>query len=251
MTVNQEIRKEQKEYMSRMTFKEKVVYLAGYYKWYVIGILGALIFAVFIIRDVINNSKPVYLNLILANTDLIYDSTDSSIYDDFVSFAGIDTDKYQLLIDNTFNFTDSGMDTMDITSAEKLMAVYAAKQVDVFIAPHSVIDKYKKMEAFLDPYAVLDDAKIKELEAAGYDLCYCKYSETVDEEDWDPTTMEDKDICIGIYVENSTYLKGLGVAGAFTKEDDPPVFTFSTVASEEGISHAVQLLEMITGLDLS
>ncbi|MCR4740627.1 MAG: hypothetical protein K5886_10280 [Lachnospiraceae bacterium] len=250
MTVNQEIRKEQKEYMSRMTFKEKVVYLAGYYKWYVIGILAAIIFAVFIIRDVVNNSKPVYLNLIISNSDLIYDSGDSKLYDDFVEYADIDTGKYQLYIDTTLNFSGTDMATTDITSAEKIMALYAARQVDAFMAPVSVIDRYKKMSAFLDPHEVLSDEQIKELEAAGYKLYYCKYSETVDEEDLDPSVPEDKDVCIGIYVAESDYLNGLSVAGAFSVREDPPVFTFSTVAEEEGLSHAVQFLEMITGTKL-
>ncbi|MCR5106869.1 MAG: hypothetical protein K6B28_01760 [Lachnospiraceae bacterium] len=249
MSVSQDIRREQKEYMSRMTTKEKIIYLAGYYKWYVIGIAVFLFFLITIIRDVNENKKPVYLNVVMANTDLIYDQSDSSISDDFIKYASIDTDTFQVSFDTSLSFNDNAMDSMTLSASEKMMVLYAAKQVDVLLAPESVIDRYKIGQAYLDPFEVLSEDEMKTLKEKGFEPVYCKYSETFNEDEWDAETMEDKDICIGIDVSDSTYLNGLGERGAFSDKTEPVIFTFSTVATEEGIAHAKEFLWMITSMD--
>ncbi|MCR4924645.1 MAG: hypothetical protein K5931_11610, partial [Lachnospiraceae bacterium] len=104
MTVDQEIRKEQKEYMSRMTKKEKLFYLASYYKWYVIGIIVLIVFSIIIISDVIKGMRPTYLYAVLSNTYLMNDISDEGIEEDFIRYTGLDTDKYQLSFDMSLSF---------------------------------------------------------------------------------------------------------------------------------------------------
>nr|MCR4922431.1 hypothetical protein [Lachnospiraceae bacterium] len=189
---------------------------------------------------------PTYLYAVLSNTYLMNDISDEGIEEDFIRYTGLDTDKYQLSFDMSLSFKDDEADSLTLSSQEKIMALFAGKQIDVFIAPERVMERYLSTDLFQDPREVLGPEEISKLEDMGYKLYYCKYSETLEAEEWDPSTMEDYDICLGINVSNSKYLKTVGSVGAFPEKYGDPIFAFSTVASKEGLEHGIELLNMIT-----
>ena len=227
MALQDEIKKEQKK-MKDMTLKGKIAYIWDYYKIHIIiGLVIAGSLFVFI-RDWVKASRPVYLNAVVLNTILDYEG-DSDIASDFRSYAAIDPDTYNCMVDTSLRMEIGGGDQMTMATEQKILSLFSAKELDVMVAPEEIVEYYAPENAFLDIRTIISEDQIHTFESAGYPLYYA--------------TCEGQTFPAGFYVGSSAYLHKISEHGTF-KEDDDPVFAFtSCIAHPEA---AIQLLEMIT-----
>ena len=227
-----------------MSFKKKAGYIWDYYKFPIIGFIAVLIFLITFIRDYRLNSRPLYLDALLINSDLAY-SYDESLKNDFISYAGIDTKTYNLTIDTSPVIEEGSYDQMTVANTQKVFAMYTAGNLDVVIAPEPIADEYGAMGAHMDLGGILTDELKEALADKGYKLYYT----TEYEEDENGESRPVGTYPAGIYVDSSDYLKGLGTDGAFASQilaGNKPVFTITATCKR--VDNALKLLYMITGI---
>ena len=243
MALKDEIKQENIK-IKDMPLKKKAKYIWDYYKFPILGVLVGLFLLGTFIRDYRINSRPIYLDAILINSDLAY-SPEDGLKEDFIRYASVDTDTYNLMIDSSIIIDKENYDQMSVANAQKVLAMYTAGDMDVIIGPESIIDEYGAMGAHMDLEGIMSDELKKDLETKGFSLYYT----TEYEEDENGETTPIGTYPAGIYLENSDYLKGLGERGAYatlTESGQKPVFTIT--ATSKRSDNALQLLKMIAGL---
>ncbi len=232
----------EKTRFSEMTRKEKTEYIWDYYKWWFIGGIIVIILLSVFIRDWRENSKPVYLDVEMLNTYFSADPT-NTLYDDFVREAGIDLTKEHLTISVDTTLSTENFDTTMIAFQQRLIAAYAAQDIDVVIGPKKILEG----PANCDAYANFDEILPADLKEDLLDRGYEFYTfdpaadEIADYEGEDLTPYS-----AGIYIDNCSYLNNMGESGAYPvpeTEDDRPVFTIA--ANSLRIDHAIQFLRFI------
>ena len=231
MALQDEIRQEHKK-VKYMTFKEKVKYFWDYYKIHtIVGILVIIGIVVFI-RDFINSNRPMYLDVIMVNTILDYEDP-KGIDDDFAEYANVDTEVYNLSIDTSSSISMEFNDEMSMAAAQKIMALFQAKSIDLLVAPEEIIDYYASSDAYDNIHNYLSDEQIATLEEKGYPIYYGVCEGVV--------------VPAGFYIGASTYLQNKSEFGTFM-EDANPVFaiTFCDAHPEA----TIEFLNMLTGLNL-
>ncbi|MCR5302457.1 MAG: hypothetical protein K6E49_08470 [Lachnospiraceae bacterium] len=227
---------------SDMTGKEKAGYIWDYYKFWIIGGIIAIIAVSVFIRDWRENSKPVYLYVEMLNTYFASDPS-NTVYDDFVREENIDTDRERLTIGvETYLATDR-YDTTMLAYQQRLVANYAAGELDVVIGPVDVMEGPANSGGYADLEKLLPQDLISELKDRDYEFYYFDPSkdELEDYEDEDMTPY-----FAGVYLDNCSYLNNMGADGAYPvpeSEDQRVIFTIS--GSSTRVDHAIQFLRFL------
>lgn len=223
--------------------KKKAEYIWDYYKWWIIGGIVAIIAITVFIRDYRENSRPVYLRAEMLNTYFGYDKS-NTLYDDFVREEGIDLSKEQLTIGTEIYLSDENFDTTMIAYQQRLMASYAAQDIDVVIGPKNIIEGPANCDAYADLKKVLPQDLISDLEDRDYEFYI--FDPAADEiEDYEGEDLTP--YCAGVYLDNCAYLNNMGEAGAYPvaeTDGDRPVFTIP--ANTPRMDHAIEFLKFIT-----
>ncbi len=243
MALRDEIKRENIK-IKDMSFKKKIEYIWEYYKVHIISITAAIIFICVFVQEYKENKRPLYLDVILINSDIAYEDT-NYIKDDFIKYSDIDIETYNLTIDPTPVISETQNDQMTIANIQKVMAMYAAGDLDVVIGPDSIINGYGAVGAHMDLTSVLDNDLKKTLTDKGYEIYYT----TVYEEDENGNQQAIETYPAGVYLDNSEYLNNLSTIGAYKTQKDAgkrPVFTITSGSSRT--EHALELLKMITGI---
>ena len=228
MALRDEIRNEQKK-LKDMPLSGKLKYIRYYYRIPIlVGILAIILLIVFV-RDWTRSSRPYFLHAVAINTILSYDEEYGDIGADYLSYASVDTDKYNCTIDTSLRMDLEGGDQMTMASEQKIMGLFSAGEIDVIMAPEEIVNYYASAGAFTDIRAFLSEEQIKSCEDAGYPLYY--------------VSNENGTFPAGFYITDSAYLKKQGEHGTFIPED-LPVFAFTSCISHPDA--AVKLLEMVT-----
>ena len=227
---------------SDLSGRKKAEYIWDYYKWWFIIGAAVIIVSVIFIRDYKENSKPEYLYVEMLNTYFGADKT-NTVYDDFVNEAGIDLTTERLTIGTDATLSDENYDTTMIAFQQRLVANYAAGEIDVVIGPKKIIEG----PANWDDYARFEDIIPKdlmdELADRDYELYYFDPAadEIEDEEGVDLTPY-----CAGVYLDNCSYLNNMGENGAYPvaeTENDRIVFTIA--ANSQRTDHAIEFLRFL------
>ena len=222
--------------------RKKIGFIWDYYKWWIIGGIAAIIALTTFIRDYRENSKPTYLYVEMLNSYFGADNT-NTIYNDFPSEAGIDLTKEHLTIGTEVTLSAENYDTTMLAFQQRLVASYAAQELDVVIGPKNIIegpancDNYADLDKIL-PKDLIDELKDREYEFYIFDPAKDDI-EDYEGEDLTPYTA-------GIYLDNCSYLNNQGEHGAYPvaqTEDDRPVLTIA--ANSTRIDHAIGFVRFL------
>lgn len=228
---------------SDLSGKKKAEYIWDYYKWWFIGGLLAIAVLVTFIRDYRENSKPTYLYVEMLNTYFGYDKT-NTLYDDYAKAAGIDLTREHLTIGTDTTLSVGNFDTTMIAFQQRLMANYAAQEIDVVIGPKNIIEGPANCDCYANFDKIIPQDLMDELIDRGYEFWY--YDPAKDDEEG-KTVDGSAPYCAGVYLDTCSYLNNMGENGAYpvaTTEDDRPVLTIA--ANSQRIDHAVGFLRFIT-----
>lgn len=138
--------KESHEKLEGKPFKYKVQYFIEYYKWHTIGAIVIIAFVFSLIKTFVTHKDYAFQALFI-NSIQGFEITD------FARQQGIDTDKYQVLIDDSNKLTVGGNAAdpqSNYATAQKIVAMVSARDVDVMIAPQDVISYYSNLEMYGD-----------------------------------------------------------------------------------------------------
>lgn len=206
--------KEERERMKSQPFKVRFDYFWEYHKFHVIGGIALVLFCIGLIHSIVTR-KDVAFKAIFMNSAVSSEEQGASYKDKFTQLLGIDTEEYEVLIDQTMFMTEEGKDEESMNAAQQMQIYLAAGEIDVFATNNEIFCGYAYSEAFqppeeylseealeaLAPYIVYIDGKVlEELNAVteSFDIYTGGYPISTD-----PSTLEDP-IAVGISTECAT-----------------------------------------------
>lgn len=216
-SVIEEIREQQKKAFATMTPKEKLAYFWDYYKIHTIAVIAVIAFVIAFVNSY-RSSKTTAFYAVLLNADTYGDNAAaaSAWNEEFMEYAGIDPEAYQVNIDTSVSLSAGGGDQYEVANRQKMMAMMHAGDIHAIVADTETFEGYARLEYFYDlnaafseeelaPYADLlyytdgaaFDAEtgdtLEEMEAAQEAV----YSMVIDHSD--PSSME-KPVAVGIRI---------------------------------------------------
>lgn len=245
-SVAEEIREQQKKAFATMNFRQKLAYFWDYYKIHTIVTVCVIVFLISFIHSYRSN-KPYAFYAVLLNAADTEENRDTPALwaDEFLAYAGIDPESYQVSIDTSTDITADGGDQYEIANRQKMAAMMQIGDIHAIVADTETFESYARLENFyvltdtfseaeLAPYAdylYYTDAAdfdketgdtLEELEAAQAEI----YQRTIDHRD--PSTME-KPIAVGICIPKTG--NKIAEAGYYTYLDERN-YTFQGYPSE-------------------
>lgn len=178
-TVNQEIREQQKQALSSMSFKEKLAYFWDYYKIHTIAVICGIALVVSFVRQVAAN-KPYAFYATLLNAAIDEENSDTSVVweNEFLEFAGIDTEAYRVCIDTTLSISSDGSSQYEMANRQKIVAMMHAGDIHAIVADTETFESYAHADTFYD----LSDIFTGEELAPYADLLYYTDAAAFDED---------------------------------------------------------------------
>lgn len=230
---------EQTVKMKEMTNKQRAEYIWHYYKWYIIGTIIGIACLVSIVSEIVKNTRPVYLFAEFVNSNMAFDTTGSTIEEDFIKEYNINTNKTPLAFDFNTVLQDSALDnTTNYANQMRVMAEYTAKQLDIVCGPESIVAGDIDAGAYANFEEVLPEDLLAEIKSKGYDLW--TYTEAADPDFNTP----EKTYIAGFYIDTCPYLNNQGLAGLYTVNDgDRPIITIAV--NTQHLDHAIEFIRMI------
>lgn len=179
MSIHDEI-KEQQQKMKDMTFKGKLSYFWDYYKVHTIAAIAVTAFVVSLIHAFVTHKDyGFYTTFINAQTSLENSSTSAIWAEEFMDFADIDPNEYQVYIDTTVMFSDGSGDPYAASNREKMVAMMQVGEINAIVSDTETFEGYAQVEYFYD----LETVFTKEELAPYRDYLYYTDASTFDRDD--------------------------------------------------------------------
>jgi hypothetical protein len=132
----------EKQKLSNMTFKEKLVHFNSYYRMKTILIITLVALVVYFAYSILTPSPETVLYAAVVN-NAVGDETAATLQTDFGKHLGINTNTQDILVDTSFYLgTEDNASEYTIANSQKLTTYIFAKEIDVIIAPESVFANY-------------------------------------------------------------------------------------------------------------
>lgn len=150
-SVHDEIREQQKKAFATMSLKEKLAYFWDYYKIHTLIVICAIIFVVSFVHQ-IGDNKPYAFYAVLINALNGLDSNDTNAMweNEFLDYAGIDSEAYRVCIDTSITQSSDGGSQYEMANRQKMAAMLHAGDIDVIIADTESFEDYAHAGYFHD-----------------------------------------------------------------------------------------------------
>ncbi len=229
MALSDEI-KEQQQKLKGQGFKAVAAYIWDYYKVHFIVAVVAILIIISLVRTLVNNSRPEYINVMVLNATYDLSAGGEGLEKQLASYAGVDTKTTRLSFDTTSSY--AGTDSPDSGSMAvnlKILAQFQAQTLDVMIAPQEVIEEYAPTGGYGDLREYISEEELHKLEADGFEIL--------------TVNVYGKDTPVGINLKSSPYFAGLPYGYPF-HDGVNPYFTIALAAPHPDA--AVTFLHMLT-----
>lgn len=137
----------EKEKLSKMNTKGKAEYIWEYYKFWIIGTIAIMALIYGIVDAQIENSKDTYIYVTMVNSQIV-SSGETTLMDDFATFAGIDTSEQKVNLDVSIQMDAEVNSEYSMNSSAKMFAQFAAKTIDMTVMNKDMIDFFDDKDAF-------------------------------------------------------------------------------------------------------
>ena len=251
---------EQTKKLKAMTLKEKIAYIWHYYKIHIIITVIVIICAISVAKTINQNSKPVYIQAVFINTDTAYSRVEPTIAEDYTAKYGIDTNKYNVLVDYNVRLNADMKDMDNLGGQIRLDAEYQDGDLDIVCGPENIMISTASIGSYANLEEVLPDGMLDKLIAAGYEPFYYTEPDTNVEIDGAGNVVkkvpkegevfeEPKTYIGGIYIDKCEYLNSQADAGIYmeAKENERPILTIAVNTGR--LDAAVDFIKMITGVE--
>lgn len=233
MSIHDEI-KEQQQKTKDMTPKDKLSYFWDYYKIHTIAAVLAIAFVISIIRAYVTHKDyGFYATLINAMSPGINDDTSVIWADEFLEFAGLNADDYQVYIDTSVVISEDAGTPYAASNREKMVAMMQVGEINAIISDTETFESYAQVEYFHALESIFTAEELAPYQdylyytdAATFDrdeestLNYEEQQKAVYEQDidhTDPSTMKDP-VAVGICIPSAG--NKLADAGYYTYLSD-------------------------------
>jgi len=206
--------KVEKKKLKDMTFKEKFEYIWQYYKIQIIIIAVVIIFLGSIINGILNPPTPAYAGV--AIYEVYLGENFETEFERIMTEALIEDPMLQKIYIHSFLSGDDP--SAQMAMVQKLMAMLATRELDLFIAENEVFERYIS-EGMLAPLDRTGVTAPEELLVYG----------TTDE--------DERLLAYGINLKNSAIFKDLGIKGE--------MLTIGVTVNTERLDNTIALLKAV------
>lgn len=132
----------EKQKLSNMTFKEKIVYFRNYYLLKTIIIIVAIALVISFAYTILTPSPETVLYAAVIN-NAIDEETAATIQSEFEKHLNINPETQETRIDTSFIFGRDGNETQyTLGNEQKFVTLLYANELDIIIAPESIFSIY-------------------------------------------------------------------------------------------------------------
>lgn len=219
---------QEREAVKNFSLKKKLEYFWYYYKWYVIGGAFAFILIFSFIYDLVTAKDYAFYGVFL--NSLGREEISDTFLDDFIELASLDTEEYNVVIDDSLYITPGAGDEASTSAQQKVILLMAAGDLDVLSADAESFEHYATTDNFLDLRTILSQEQLEKYEPYFYyvDMAQLRQLEEAansgnmrfelpDVDHHDPSSMEEP-VPIALYINNS---KKVTDAYAFSGREVP------------------------------
>lgn len=164
MPVMDDIKQETSK-MKDKSFKEKLSYFWGYYKFHTLAVVALLIMVIWFVHDLVSQKENAFYAL-LVNAGGYHMAEDAG--NEFAENAGIDLKQYDIKIDTSVIYDPGDFSQDSYYGAMKLSALLAAGEVDAFVSTENTFSNYALTDSFFHLDEVLTDEQIAAYEGNLY-----------------------------------------------------------------------------------
>ena len=152
--------REEREAMKHGTPKEKLEYFWLYYKWHVIITVVAIVAITSFIYTTVTK-KETSLYALFLNSFVTAEDSGNSYKQGFLDMAGIDCDKYKIIVDTNLYFQPGAMDEDSYNALQKISIYVAAGEIDLFGADLTTFEYYAYTDYLTDLRDMLTPEQIE------------------------------------------------------------------------------------------
>ncbi len=157
--------KEEREALKDAGFKKKFRYFLDYYKWYVIiSVLAVILVGTFIYEIVTQRENMFYA----VHLNSVARESSEEFTQKFAEYAGIDMEKYNVILDSNMTITFDSYSESVAASAQKLAAYLAAGDLDVMVSAGRMFADYANSDCFYDLREILTPQQLEKYEPYFY-----------------------------------------------------------------------------------
>lgn len=186
--------KEERQSIKNASFRDKLSYFWYYYKTHTIITLFVLVVGITTISEILSQKENAFFALLL-NSVTTGEEQSVAFTQNFADYSGIDTEKYDVMFDNSIIFAPSGenvslldFNELNASASERLLVYTASGTVDVILAGSDIFPGQAIQEMFCDLRDILSSEQLAAYEPYFYyvDQTYldavakAKESETTD-----------------------------------------------------------------------
>ncbi len=212
--------KEERESIKTARLSAKIRYFWDYYKFHTVAIISVITLIVVLVHDIVTYKEDAFFAAIL-NSTLLDEETKKSFEENFVSYAGIDLEEYNIQFDNTLNLAEDALTELNMSSAQRLLVYTSSGDIDVMLGGSDVFPSQANQGMFYDLREILSTEQIARYESRFYyiDQVYLDLLDEVESESPfdpsivvpdspDPTKPEEmkEPVPVGIFISDSEKL---------------------------------------------
>ena len=138
----------------KMSKKQKLTYFNDYYRNKIIVILIVLGLIVSLIYTVLSPKPDVVVSIAVVN-DYWNDDKTEELNKELFSYLALEAEKQEIEIDDTYFLEETGMGT-EIANTQRLVAKFAAGDINIVIADRDKFDEFVKSDTFVKVSEVVD-----------------------------------------------------------------------------------------------
>ena len=138
----------------KMSKKQKLTYFNDYYRNKIIVILIVLGLIVSLIYTVLSPKPDVVVSIAVVN-DYWNDDKTEELNKELFSYLALEAEKQEIEIDDTYFLEETGMGN-EIANPQRLVAKFAAGDINIVIADRDKFDEFVKSDTFVKVSEVVD-----------------------------------------------------------------------------------------------
>lgn len=250
-------------------WKAHLEYFWDYYRIQTFVILFCAIFLIALIYTQVTAKDTAFEAVLLNSLSIDTETAVNADGQSFADYAGIDTDQYDVYIDDSMSLTPGTRDGQyDYATIMKITTLLAAREIDVMVADVSNFEYYALSDTFTDLREIYSDEELQAFEEEGLlwyvdgavieereeaseamtettETATISSSEALENEKIENYTMPDKDtmedpIPVGIVVSDAPYLVDNGFYSDTTVVAGVPVSSEHTDYAKQFIAYMME-----------
>lgn len=149
--------KEERENLKKQPFKKRLSYFWTYYKWYVLGGILGVVVLVSLVSSFFNRTDYALYGAVIGGIPF---ETEQTFINDFMEYAGIDKEKYDVAFNTSLSFEGNAIGT-----AEFVTVYIAARDLDILVGDPDSFSRYAYSNIYMDLSESLDAETMARLSA--------------------------------------------------------------------------------------